>query len=204
MAQKRLSAQEKADIMLKIFQSKRDIFHIKEIEKLSVKRGIILQSVKDVLQSLIDDNLVIQEKLGISNYYWSFPRDEGSEILNQIKSTNDEIDQLEKEIKSLKKQLIDSCVGREASTKRDELIKETTDIDEILLKQENDMKRYVDCDPRVFEQRRNEVIKIKNEINGVTEDIFQMQSYVTQKFGMDRRDFNESFGIDEEMDLVEI
>lgn len=30
-------------------------------------------SVKDVLQSLVDDNLVDSERIGTSNYFWSFP-----------------------------------------------------------------------------------------------------------------------------------
>lgn len=46
---------------------------LQDIEKLGCKRGVVLQSIKDVLQSLVDDDLVHQEKLGISNYFWSFP-----------------------------------------------------------------------------------------------------------------------------------
>lgn len=29
--------------------------------------------IKEVLQSLIDDNLIDQEKIGASNVYWAFP-----------------------------------------------------------------------------------------------------------------------------------
>lgn len=36
---------------------------------------LVQQSVKDVLQSLVDDGLVTVEKIGTSNYYWSFPSD---------------------------------------------------------------------------------------------------------------------------------
>lgn len=36
-------------------------------------KGIVQQSVKEVLQSLVDDDLVMFEKIGTSNYYWSFP-----------------------------------------------------------------------------------------------------------------------------------
>jgi hypothetical protein len=32
--------------------------------------GIISQSVKDVLQSLVDDNLVDTDKIGTSVYFW--------------------------------------------------------------------------------------------------------------------------------------
>lgn len=30
-------------------------------------------SVKEVLQSLVNDNLVDSERVGTSNYYWAFP-----------------------------------------------------------------------------------------------------------------------------------
>lgn len=43
------------------------------MEKLGAKRGVVLQSIKEVLQSLVDDDLVHQERIGISNYFWSFP-----------------------------------------------------------------------------------------------------------------------------------
>lgn len=30
-------------------------------------------SVKEVLQSLVDDNMVDSERVGTSNYFWAFP-----------------------------------------------------------------------------------------------------------------------------------
>jgi transcription initiation factor IIE alpha subunit len=47
---------------------------LKELEKyLAKEKGIVQQSVKEVIQSLVDDRLVNLEKIGTSNYYWSFP-----------------------------------------------------------------------------------------------------------------------------------
>ena len=40
------------------------LLQLKDIEKLSVKKGIVLQTVKDVLQSLIGDDMVRCEKIG--------------------------------------------------------------------------------------------------------------------------------------------
>ena len=37
-------------------------------------------SVKDVLQSLVDDNIVDSERIGTSNYFWAFP----SKALNNV------------------------------------------------------------------------------------------------------------------------
>ena len=39
-----------------------------------------MQSVKDVLQSLVDDGLVDSDRIGTSNYFWAFP----SKALNNV------------------------------------------------------------------------------------------------------------------------
>ena len=36
---------------------------------------VVEKAVKDVLQSLVDDGLVKCEKIGTSNYFWSYPGD---------------------------------------------------------------------------------------------------------------------------------
>jgi hypothetical protein len=42
------------------------IFQLKELEKMGPKKGVISQSVKDVVQSLVDDDLVLKDKTGTS------------------------------------------------------------------------------------------------------------------------------------------
>lgn len=42
------------------------IFQLKELEKLGPKKGVISQSVKDVVQTLVDDDLVSKDKVGSS------------------------------------------------------------------------------------------------------------------------------------------
>jgi hypothetical protein len=60
------------------------VFNLKELEKLGGKAGIgtlfrknfemlVPQTVKDVLESLISDNLVESDKIGAGNFYWSLP-----------------------------------------------------------------------------------------------------------------------------------
>ena len=46
---------------------------VQDIEKIAPKRGVIQQSVKDVVQALVDDNDLHQEKIGSSNFFWAFP-----------------------------------------------------------------------------------------------------------------------------------
>ena len=51
------------------------IFSSQELEKIAPKeKGITEQSVKEVVQSLVDDGLVDTDKIGTSIYFWAFPR----------------------------------------------------------------------------------------------------------------------------------
>lgn len=60
--------------MLALLHETQDFFVLKEIEKLATKsKGVVSQSVKEVLQELKDDRLIECEKIGTSNYYWAFP-----------------------------------------------------------------------------------------------------------------------------------
>ncbi|KAG7461681.1 hypothetical protein MATL_G00193760 [Megalops atlanticus] len=59
-----------------------------------LRRGLKMSSpmsVKEVLQSLVDDNMVDCERVGSSNYYWAFP----SKALHARKR---KLDELEKQV----------------------------------------------------------------------------------------------------------
>lgn len=54
-------------------------------------KGIVSQSIKEVLQSLVDDGLVQADKIGSSNFFWSFPSQQGTAIqarVNALKETH--------------------------------------------------------------------------------------------------------------------
>ena len=90
---KGLSLEEKRQKMMEIFYESKDVFLLKDIEKIAPKSkganryyvevdllliytllsGITSMSVKDVLTSLVDDGLVDSDKIGTSVYFWAFP-----------------------------------------------------------------------------------------------------------------------------------
>ncbi|KAF3573778.1 hypothetical protein F2Q69_00058918 [Brassica cretica] len=57
--------EEKRKKMLQIFYDSQDFFLLKELEKMGPKKGVISQSVKDVIHSLVDDDLVSKDKVSI-------------------------------------------------------------------------------------------------------------------------------------------
>ena len=55
---KGMSLEEKRTAVLELFHESKSVFNYKEVEKLAVKKGVIQQSVKDVVKSLVDDDMV--------------------------------------------------------------------------------------------------------------------------------------------------
>ena len=66
-------AQDKRITVLAMLHESREPWLLKDVEKAASKRGVVIQAVKDVVQSLVDDDLVHVDKIGTMNWYWAFP-----------------------------------------------------------------------------------------------------------------------------------
>ena len=70
---KGLTFDQKRQKMLSIFHASKDVYNYDQIQKFSLKAGIAILTIKEVLQSLIADDLINGDKIGAGNFYWSFP-----------------------------------------------------------------------------------------------------------------------------------
>ncbi|XP_061108777.1 meiotic nuclear division protein 1 homolog isoform X2 [Conger conger] len=141
---KGLSLEEKRSRMMEIFFETKDVFQLKDIEKIAPKtKGITPMSVKDVLQSLVDDNMVDCERVGTSNYYWAFP----SKALHARKRRLDELEKQLSEAKRRKETLQQAVekvkVGRQDTEERASLQKELQSLREQRAQLKADMDREV-------------------------------------------------------------
>jgi hypothetical protein len=148
-----LSLEEKREKMLQIFYESQDFFLLKELEKMGPKKGVISQSVKDVIQSLVDDDLVAKDKIGISIYFWSLPSCAG----NQLRSVRQK---LESDLQGSNKrlaELVDQCEalkkGREESEERTEALTQLKDIEKKHKDLKNEMVQFADNDPATLEAK---------------------------------------------------
>jgi DNA-binding PadR family transcriptional regulator len=147
---KGLSFEDKRKKMLEIFKEDPSFFHLKDIEKLGVKKGIIYQSIKDVLDSIVNDNLVETDKIGSSNFYWALPSKMYQMKKNNLNRNKEIIENLEKENESLKIKIKEAKATRKETDERkdklDELEELTRKIEDYQKKlnvfKKNDPERY--------------------------------------------------------------
>ena len=124
MSKKRgLSAEEKRERMLELFHEKKDFFLLKEVEKIAFKeKSILSQSVKDVLQSLVDDDLINSEKIGTSVYFWAFPSNALVTKKKKIEDVSNKVDGLRSKLESTKRSIDNAYKGRKDSPTRSEML----------------------------------------------------------------------------------
>jgi predicted RNase H-like nuclease (RuvC/YqgF family) len=147
---KGLSFEEKRKRMSDIFKDDPSFFHLKDIEKLGTKKGIIFQTIKDVLDSLVNDNLVETDKIGSSNFYWALPSkiyqvkknglDRNYEAIENINADNEALKNKIKEAKALRKETDER---REKLDELEELMRKKQEYEKKLLEyKKNDPERY--------------------------------------------------------------
>uniref|UniRef100_A0AAY5EPZ3 Meiotic nuclear division protein 1 homolog n=1 Tax=Electrophorus electricus TaxID=8005 RepID=A0AAY5EPZ3_ELEEL len=201
---KGLSLEEKRSRMMEIFFETKDVFQLKDIEKIAPKtKGITPMSVKDVLQSLVDDNMVDSERVGTSNYYWAFP----SKALHARKRRLEELEKQNAEGSQRRDALLQAVEkakeGREESEERAALQKELAGVGEQRETLQAELEKYRECDPEVVEEMRKENITAKEAVSRWTDNVFAIKSWAKRKFCFEDSQLDKAFGIPEDFDYMD-
>ncbi|CAB4425116.1 unnamed protein product [Rhizophagus irregularis] len=199
MSKKGLSLAEKRKRLEALFHETKEFYQLKELERDAPKmKGIVTNTVKDVLQSLVDDNLVNTDKIGTSNYYWSFP----SSALQSNRRAYARAPKIERKNTELQSNIDVAYDGRENSDDRATLLKKVAELEAINKKHQENLALFRECDPALLEAKENHANLALECGNRWTENIFLIQSYCFKKFNIERADFNQQFGIPEEFDTL--
>ncbi|KAL7753108.1 Iron-sulfur clusters transporter atm1, mitochondrial [Sorochytrium milnesiophthora] len=181
----------------------KDFYQLKDLEKLAPKsKGIIAQSVKEVLQSLVDDDLVTQERIGASNYFWSFPSQAAKTRRNKLEQMRAERDKLLATRNDLQAKIAEAQIGREPSDERTKLLQAVAEAESQRSAHMIELEQYRESDPAVFEHKQQVVKTCRDAANRWTENIFALQSYCNKQFGIENADFNRQFGLPEDFDTT--
>jgi hypothetical protein len=182
--------------MMELFHETKDFFQLKEIEKIAPKtKGIISQSVKEVIDSLVADGSVTSEKIGTSVYYWSFPSKALLAKNARLADLEQKVSQEKKRKKELSKQLESLQEGREDCQERQHAMARLQELEVEHQVLNEDLAIYRDNDPVLFEVKRQAAEQAKEAVNRHTDNIFTLQAYCKNKFGMSNSDFSSTFEV---------
>ncbi|KTW27100.1 hypothetical protein T552_02592 [Pneumocystis carinii B80] len=166
MSKKGLSLAEKRARLEELFHESKEFFQLKEIEKKGYQeKKIVIQSIKDILQSLVDDGIVKMDKIGTSNYFWSFPSEARQSRQHRITTMEKQLETLQAETQTLQNKISEETSQRKDSQLRTSLLKNVSEKEkkhtEILAK----LECYRDSDPSIIEAKEKAIQIAKEAAN---------------------------------------
>ncbi|XP_046752490.1 meiotic nuclear division protein 1 homolog [Diprion similis] len=201
---KGVSADEKRVRMLQLFYEKREFFQLKDLEKIAPKeKGIVAQSVKDVVQALVDDGLIDTDKIGTSIYFWAFPGKNIKLTEKNIEEANQKIFEAEMKIAKISEEILREKVEKEDSIERQKLIQEVTKLQRRETKLQKELAEHMANDPEEVAELTKKAEKYKDGTNAWTDNIFAIQSWCNKKFDISKTELNKQFNIAEDLDYIE-
>lgn len=201
---KGLSFDEKRNRMMEIFFETKDVFQLKDLEKIAPKeKGITPMSVKEVLQSLVDDALVDSDRIGTSNYFWAFPS-KALHIRNQkLETLGIQLREATERKQSVCQNIEKVNVGRQNTENRAKLTKELDELRKEKIQLKVEVEKYQECDPEVVEEIRKLNKIARDAANRWTDNVFTVKSWAKKKFGFENKQIDKTFGIPEDFDYID-
>ncbi|KAK3018459.1 hypothetical protein RJ639_004276, partial [Escallonia herrerae] len=202
-----LSLDEKREKMLQIFYDSQDFYLLKELEKLGPKKGVISQSVKDVIQSLVDDDLVLKDKIGTSVYFWSLPSCAGNQLRTVYKKLDSDLQSSKKRLVELVQQCDALKKGREESEEREEALGELKAIEQKYNELKEEMGQFADNDPAAFEAMKQATEVAHAAANRWTDNIFTLRQWCSNNFPQAKEQLEHMYnevGITDDFDYLEL
>ncbi|GJP42109.1 hypothetical protein CLOM_g1700 [Closterium sp. NIES-68] len=201
-----LSLEEKREKMLEIFYESKDFFLLKELERMGPKRGVISQSVKDVIQSLVDDDLVLRDKIGTSVYFWSLPSSAGNKLRQAEAQLTAEVGELQAKKARLEQRLESAQAGRQESEDRSRALADLAGLQAKNQKLKKELEEFAENDPELLEHKTKVTRIAKDAANRWTENIFSLQQWCNDQFPEASEKLAQLYqevGITDDIDYVE-
>ncbi|TDH67351.1 hypothetical protein CCR75_004125 [Bremia lactucae] len=174
--------------ILRIYHDSKEVYSLKEVEKLGSKAGVVLQTVKDVNQALVDDALVDCDKIGSGNYFWSFPsklsqsrKRKLSELQQRRQVAQEELAQIRQKIQA-QQQLRSESEVRVGKLQRLKELK--TKIESL----HNKAQHLAENDPAILKELEHKVRLSKEGADRWTDNVYTLKSWVVQKRGVEGKE----------------
>ncbi|RSH77565.1 uncharacterized protein EHS24_003125 [Apiotrichum porosum] len=220
MSKRGLSREEKRTKMMELFHEKSEFFTLKELEKNAPKqKGIgelamfkaqrelnhpVQQSVKEILDELQADGLVTMEKIGTSNYYWSFPSTAGAKKQADLDRLTKEADTLLDKITEARTTLASSQQGREDTPERRQLLATLADAETTRATLKTELAAYGAADPVKYQRKRQAAAVAKKAAQRWHDNVDAVMSFIKSQHALDdEAGFRHTMGMGDDWDDID-
>jgi hypothetical protein len=198
-----LSRDDKLIAMQELMMESRDVWTLKDLERdCPKKKGIVQQSVKEILQELCDSDLISTDRIGISNFFWCFPSEAYSRRKVQLTKFEAQIAEAEREIAALETEIASLASTRIETNERLQLNHEIAEMEAKMEFVNREIVKYDRMNPLEIKRIERQSGIALNAVNRWTDNFFTLRSWAMKEFGLTPRRFDESFEISQSLDYL--
>ena len=199
---KGVSAADKRVRLLALLRDTKRPWTGKELENEAKHLGFHAMAIPEVLQQLLDDDLCTKEKIGSANYIWSFPSSAYKKAKTNHEKIAQQLDRCNEEVEKLTKEKAELESGREETEEYLRLQDELRAKQAKLAAVQTTLRKNAANDPKALAELQELVDQIRANVNRETDNIYEVQSYLVKKRGMDRKMVKQMLGITDSFDNV--
>lgn len=193
---KPLSMEEKTARVLTLLQQKDTVFNLKDLERICQKeKGVVPQSIKEVLDILISENKAKEKKVGSSKYYWSFLSDIKLQRESTLKKLYEENEKLKKAKETLSEEIEVLKKNRSTIPNRKEKLRSLVELKQTRQELDKALKSIEENDPAKLTAMKEELNALKKDLSEWADAFSILQSYVMNTYNMTQQEFCSAFSI---------
>ncbi|KAJ8696917.1 Meiotic nuclear division protein 1 [Pleurotus ostreatus] len=163
---------------------------------------LVSQSVKEVLQSLVDDGLVQGDKIGSSNFFWSFPSQRGAMVQARLSTVKETRDTYQKQIEELRISVEEEKGQRLELDSRKEALRVLASLKAELAQLEGEINAYGACDPIKIEEKKRGVVLAKEAAIRWTDNYSVLLSHFRRQTGVEAQEIKQFLGVEDEYEDI--
>ncbi|KAH9935617.1 meiotic nuclear division protein 1 [Fomitopsis serialis] len=165
-------------------------------------KGIVSQSVKEVLQSLVDDGLVQADKIGSSNFFWSFPSQRGAMMQHRLTAVKESQASYRSQIKELHTAIEMETAARPGSTERNASLSRLSAAQKELEGLVTELAQYGACDPVKVEEKKRAVMLAKEAAVRWTDNYVLLLGHFTRQSCVEPSEIKKYLGVDDDYEDI--
>lgn len=135
----------------KVMASK-SFFNAKELEKMAAGVGIGGMVFKKELQMMIDEDMIVCDKVGAGNYYWKLPGDAANALNKKTKDAEANHRMLSTRLEELTKQVAEKKAASKDESGREKLLKRVSELEAETAGKRKEVDAFRDSDPEALKR----------------------------------------------------
>ena len=186
------SMAEKLTLMLEIFHESASFFTYAELEKIAIKqKGITQQSCRPVLDDLVSQAKVTQEKVGTQTLYFSLPSEQITRRRRELRRLDAETEEARSAIGNLEGRLKRKREGQASEEERAAQMQELSRLKARKAELTEAVEASAATDPEYVRGLQAAAPTSLEGANRWTDNIFVLRSHCQTKFNTEPAEFNQ-------------